>query len=609
MEREREGKLRMSSERVMEEEECRGWAARDASGFLSPYNFACSFMCYADVVWTKNKLGDSQYHLLPGDCEYCGMDMDVYCSKGPVRTFNSVDVDGTITKGEYSSYIVIHQRQMYHHHHHQGKNIHPSSRGSILPERHLFLQWGNGAGDPGLVPSTNTKPRLKWTQDLHEQFIEAVNQLGGADKIQAHGYTKDRNSVVAIGLNVHTALVEIREKLSIPEAQWPQAISELCALNHIEEAAVLSTCNKMFGTQGAVTGVGLSIGYPTEGDGLRVGLVVISAAPSGPANKAGILSRDVILKIDDTSTETMGIYDAAECLHYIQLGSMAIVHSQSSSFMRLTPLVFEDRLTKSSGQTKVSLLQHQVKLLVIDSMTTLVLGYRFRIPNDYPLAAAAPLLCAGITVYNPMMQHKMNQPGKSLGVIGLGDLNHLAVKFGKAFRLSVTVFSTSITKKDEALNKLGADKFLISSDEEQMKVKTTSISPPWMYYALFVKGSLISSKSMVNSLNFIIDTASGDHPFDPYIKLLKTGGTLVLVGGPSEVKLNPTSLIVGMKSISGSATGGMKERQEMLDFCAAQKIYPDIEMIPIEYKNEALERLIKGDVKYRFVIDIENSLK
>ncbi|CAL5425456.1 unnamed protein product [Camellia sinensis] len=386
----------MSSERVMEEEECRGWAARDASGFLSPYNFACSMkkckvvesndvslkithcgVCYADVVWTKNKLGDSQYHLLPGyiagivkevgsnvhhfkvgdrvgvgtyvnscrDCEYCGMDMDVYCSKGPVRTFNSVDVDGTITKGGYSSYIVVHQR------------------------------------------------------------------------------------------------------------------------------------------------------------------------------------------------------------------------------------------------------------------------YRFRIPNDYPLAAAAPLLCAGITIYSPMMRHKMNQPGKSLGVIGLGGLDHLAVKFGKAFGLSVTVFSTSITKKDEALNKLGADKFLISSDKEQMKVKTMSISPPWMYYALFVKGSLISSKSMVNSLNFIIDTASGDHPFDPYMKLLKTAGTLVLVGGPSEVKLNPTSLIVGMKSISGSATGGTKERQEMLDFCAAQKIYPDIEMIPIEYINETLERLIKGDMKYRFVIDIENSLK
>ncbi|KAL7247113.1 hypothetical protein ACSBR2_002098 [Camellia fascicularis] len=104
--------------------------------------------------------------------------------------------------------------------------------------------------------------------------------------------------------------------------------------------------------------------------------------------------------------------------------------------------------------------------------------YCFRIPNDLPLALAAPLLCAGITVYSPMIRHKMNQPGKSLGVIGLGGLGHMAVKFGKAFGLSVTVFSTSISKKDEALIKLGADNFVISSDKEQMKVKAMSISPP-----------------------------------------------------------------------------------------------------------------------------------
>ncbi|CAL5386179.1 unnamed protein product [Camellia sinensis] len=210
--------------------------------------------------------------------------------------------------------------------------------------------------------------------------------------------------------------------------------------------------------------------------------------------------------------------------------------------------------------------------------------YCFRIPNDLPLALAAPLLCAGITVYSPMIRHKMNQPGKSLGVIGLGGLGHLAVKFGKAFGLSVTVFSTSISKKDEALNKLGADSFVISSDEEQMK-------------------------AMTNSLNFIIDSASGDHPIDQYMSLLKTSGSFVLVGFPSEIKVNPISLIMGMKTISGSATGGTKETQEMLDFCATQKIYPEVELIPIDYINEALERMIRGDVKYRFVIDIENSLK
>ncbi|GMP48763.1 hypothetical protein CsSME_00016007 [Camellia sinensis var. sinensis] len=219
-----------------------------------------------------------------------------------------------------------------------------------------------------------------------------------------------------------------------------------------------------------------------------------------------------------------------------------------------------------------------------DSKYPVVPGYCFRIPNDLPLALAAPLLCAGITVYSPMIRHKMNQPGKSLGVIGLGGLGHLAVKFGKAFGLSVIVFSTSISKKDEALNKLGADNFVISSDEEQMK-------------------------AMANSLNFIIDSASGDHPIDQYMPLLKTSGSFVLVGVPSEIKVHPISLIMGMKTISGSGTGGTKETQEMLDFCATQKIYPEIEIIPIEYINEALERMIKRDVKYRFVIDIGNSLK
>ncbi|KAI5340009.1 hypothetical protein L3X38_019283 [Prunus dulcis] len=210
--------------------------------------------------------------------------------------------------------------------------------------------------------------------------------------------------------------------------------------------------------------------------------------------------------------------------------------------------------------------------------------YCFRIPDAYPLASAAPLLCAGITVYSPMMRHKMNQPGKSLGVIGLGGLGHMAVKFGKALGLNVTVFSTSISKKEESLTLLGADKFVVSSDQEQMT-------------------------ALAKSLDFIIDTVSADHSFDLYLSLLKTAGVLVMVGAPNEVKLKPHSLILGMKSISGSVVGGTKETQEMLDFCAAHKIYPNIEIIPIQYVNEAIERLIKKDVKYRFVVDIENSLK
>ncbi|KAJ8770420.1 hypothetical protein K2173_015034 [Erythroxylum novogranatense] len=209
--------------------------------------------------------------------------------------------------------------------------------------------------------------------------------------------------------------------------------------------------------------------------------------------------------------------------------------------------------------------------------------YCFKIPDGYPVALAAPLLCAGITVYSPMIRHKMNQPGKSLGVIGLGGLGHMAVKFGKAFGLKVTVLSTSISKKEEALSVLGADNFVVSSDEEQMKALT-------------------------KSLDFIVDTASGDHPFDAYLSLLKTAGVFILVGFPSEIKFSPASLVVGMKTMSGSIAGGTKITQEMLEFCAAHKVYPKIEVIPIQYINEALERLIKRDVKYRFVIDIENSL-
>ncbi|KAL6006659.1 hypothetical protein ACLOJK_032152 [Asimina triloba] len=200
--------------------------------------------------------------------------------------------------------------------------------------------------------------------------------------------------------------------------------------------------------------------------------------------------------------------------------------------------------------------------------------YCYRIPDGYPLASAAPLLCAGITVYSPMMRHKMNQPGKALGVIGLGGLGHMAVKFGKAFGLSVTILSTSKSKKEEALTHLGADRFVVSSEKQQME-------------------------DAAKSLDFIVDTASGDHSFDQYMPLLKTSGILALVGFPSEIKLSPANLI-GMKGISGSITGGTKETQEMIDFCAAHKIYPNIEVINIQYINEALERLVNKDVKYRF---------
>jgi cinnamyl-alcohol dehydrogenase len=209
--------------------------------------------------------------------------------------------------------------------------------------------------------------------------------------------------------------------------------------------------------------------------------------------------------------------------------------------------------------------------------------YCHKIPDGYPMEKAAPLLCAGLTVYTPMMKHNMNQPGKSLGVIGLGGLGHMAVKFGKAFGLVVTAISTSESKREEALNLLGADKFILSKDHDQMA-------------------------SAVKSLDFIIDTASGDHQFDPYLSLLKVDGLMVLVGFPGEIKISPFLLNFGSRCIAGSATGGTKETEEVIDFCSKNNIYPEVEIIKIDYINEALDKLTKSDVKYRFVIDIENSL-
>ncbi|KAF8722010.1 hypothetical protein HU200_022634 [Digitaria exilis] len=197
--------------------------------------------------------------------------------------------------------------------------------------------------------------------------------------------------------------------------------------------------------------------------------------------------------------------------------------------------------------------------------------YCFKIPDGYPLAKAAPLLCAGVTVYNPMVRHSMNQPGKSLGVIGLGGLGHMAVKFGKAFGLKVTVFSTSESKRDEAINILRADNFVISSNTQQME-------------------------SLKSSLHFIIDTASGGHPFDPYLSLLKVNGVMAIVGFPSEIKMHPASLNLGARTLSGSITGGTKDIQEMVNFCAENKIYPEVEIIKIDYINEALKRLVNRDL-------------
>ncbi|KAE8010484.1 hypothetical protein FH972_006852 [Carpinus fangiana] len=205
-------------------------------------------------------------------------------------------------------------------------------------------------------------------------------------------------------------------------------------------------------------------------------------------------------------------------------------------------------------------------------------------PENMPLDAGAPLLCAGITVYSPLKYFGFAEPGKHIGIVGLGGLGHVAVKFAKAFGVKVTVISTSASKKDEALEHLGADSFLVSCDQEQMQ-------------------------AAMNTMDGIIDTVSAVHPILPLIGLLKSHGKLIMVGAPDKpLELPIYPLLMGRKMVVGTAIGGMKETQEMIDFAAKHNITADIETISMEYVNTAMERLAKGDVRYPFVIDVGNTL-
>jgi len=200
------------------------------------------------------------------------------------------------------------------------------------------------------------------------------------------------------------------------------------------------------------------------------------------------------------------------------------------------------------------------------------------VSDKLDLAAVAPLLCAGITTYSPLKHWKVGK-GHKLAVLGLGGLGHMGVKFGVAFGAEVTVLSTS-PKKEEAARKLGAHHFVVTTDPAQIEAAK-------------------------NSFDFILDTVSAEHDFNMYLSLLRTNGTMICVGVPSKpAEIAAFSLLGGRKSVAGSGIGGIKETQEMLDYCAENNITSDIELIPIDYITTAYERMQKGDVQYRFVIDM-----
>ena len=211
----------------------------------------------------------------------------------------------------------------------------------------------------------------------------------------------------------------------------------------------------------------------------------------------------------------------------------------------------------------------------------IVVDERFvlRVPEGMDPAAAAPLLCAGITTYSPLRHWKVG-PGQKVGIVGLGGLGHMGVKLARAMGAEVVLFTTSPNKRDDAL-RLGAHDVVVSKERAQMKAQA-------------------------RSFDFILNTVAAPHDLDAFLVLLKRDGVMALVGAPAEPHPSPGvfNLIMRRRSLAGSLIGGVAETQEMLDFCAEHGIVSEIETIPIQAINEAYERMLKGDVKYRFVIDM-----
>ena len=211
---------------------------------------------------------------------------------------------------------------------------------------------------------------------------------------------------------------------------------------------------------------------------------------------------------------------------------------------------------------------------------SIVVDERFvlRVPDNLDLAGVAPLLCAGITTYSPLHHWGVTE-GKKVGVVGLGGLGHMGVKIAHALGAHVVVFTTSPGKTEDAL-RLGADEVVVSRNADEMQ-------------------------KHAGSFDFILDTVSAKHDINAYLNLLRLDGNITLVGAPEKpMDVAAFSLIMGRRSLSGSMIGGIAETQEMLDFCSKHNITADVEVIPIQKVNEAYDRVLKSDVKYRFVIDM-----
>ncbi|CAI9111400.1 OLC1v1011620C1 [Oldenlandia corymbosa var. corymbosa] len=673
-----------------------GWAARDPSGHLSPFNFSrratgehdvqfkvlyCG-ICHSDLHMIKNEFGYSQYPMVPGheivgvatevgskvtkvkvgdkvgvgcvvescrSCEMCTQDLENYCSNFTM-TFNSKHPDGSITYGGYSDLMVC--------------------------DEHYVLRWPENlpldAGAPLLCAGITTySPLRHFGLDKPGTHVGVVG-LGGLGHV-AVKFAKAFGAKVTVISTSESKKKEALEKLG--------ADAFLVSTDPEQMQAAAGTMNGILDTVSAVHPI-----MPLINLVKSQGKVIMLGAPNKPVElhtvallmgRKSVTGNVEVIKMDylNTAMERLSKGDVRyrfvidrtlSKIKQEKLPVEAFGWAARDSSGHLSPFNFSRRATgEKDVQFKVlycgichsdlAMIKNEwgfaqyplvpghelvgvvtevgskvTKVKVGDKVGvgcladscrscdmcaqdlenycpsptfsygspqsdgTLTYGgysdimvcdehFVLRWPEKLPIDAGAPLLCAGITTYSPLRHFGLDKPGTHVGVVGLGGLGHVAVKFAKAFGAKVTVISTSESKKEEAIEKLGADAFLVSKDPEQMQ-------------------------GAAGTMDGIIDTVSAPHPIMPLINLVKTQGKVILIGVPEKpLELHSFGIIAGRKTVSGSYIGGIKETQEMLDFAAEHNVVPDVELIKMDYVNTAMERLARSDVRYRFVIDIANS--
>ncbi|KAJ6984853.1 hypothetical protein NC653_022983 [Populus alba x Populus x berolinensis] len=629
----KEGKM---AEKSYEEEhptKAFGWAARDQSGVLSPFKFSrrstgekdvrfkvlfCG-ICHTDLHMAKNDWGMSTYPLVPGkvekikvgdkvgvgcmvgscrSCDSCNSHLENYCPK-MILSYASKYHDGTTTYGGYSDIMVVDEHFLVH----IPDNLPLDAAAPLLcagitvysPLRffnldkpgmhvgvvglgglgHVAVKFAKAMGVKVTVISTSPKKKQEALEHLGaDSFLVSREQ----DEMQAAMGTMD--GVIDTVSAIHPilpliSLLKTQGKLVLVGA--PEKPLELPVFPLIMAPHLFIIYQKSFALYESINGVHFGTLYQIEQKEGK--MAEKSYEEEHPTKAFGWAARDQSgvlspFKFSRSKVEKIKVGDkvGVGCM----VGSCRSCDSCNNHLENYCPKMilsyaskYHDGTTTYGGYSDI---------MVVDE------HFLVHIPDNLPLDAAAPLLCAGITVYSPLRFYGLDKPGMHVGVVGLGGLGHVAVKFAKAMGVKVTVISTSPKKKQEALEHLGADSFLVSRDQDEMQ-------------------------AAMGTMDGVIDTVSAVHPILPLISLLKTQGKLVLVGAPEKpLELPVFPLIMGRKIVGGSGIGGMKETQEMIDFASKNNITADIEVISMDYVSTAMERLSRTDVRYRFVIDIGNTI-